>query len=120
MIRLGSDHLVDSPLAAQRQAVRCTSASFDVTALRRYWFPAQGFIGVGVTVYSETEAATLAARVAEAMGWTPLAVAPIVDLDASALDENHVRMNLGVPSERDVWFRSKSSICERAPNDGWS
>ena len=75
-----------------------------MVTLRRYWFPSQNSWGIGVTAFSEWEATNLATQVATAMKWALAPSPPIVDVDVSTLEANHVRPNMGVPSERGVWF----------------
>jgi hypothetical protein len=73
--------------------------------LKRFWYPATNasIMGVGVTAYSRSEAEVLAAHVATEMRYT-LAPDPIEDVDVRTLDQNHVVVNMGVSSQRGVWF----------------
>jgi hypothetical protein len=72
--------------------------------LTRYWIDVAGWIGYGVTAYSEAEALRLAQEAAELVGkdFTVISVTP--DIDVRTLDEGHVRPNMGPPCNHGVWF----------------
>jgi hypothetical protein len=71
--------------------------------LRRFWFPAFGHQGVGVTAFSCEEAFALARAAAERLGW-PLSGEAVADIDVRELDPGHVLPNMGPPSNPGVWY----------------
>jgi hypothetical protein len=73
-------------------------------ALRRFWWPVAGHLGIGVTSYTKEEALRLAQVVAAQHGWQFEPVEVVEDVDISQLDPRHVIPNMGVCSNRGVWF----------------
>lgn len=79
--------------------------------LRRYWFtfvksnsPSALNIGCGVTAYDEHDARRmLEDKVFPLYGFRDISNIT-QDVDIGSLDEGHVRPNMGVPSNRGVWF----------------
>ena len=77
-------------------------------ARRRFWFPTEPGLGVGVTAASEQEArqlteAALARRLAR--GGAPAAITDVVpDIDVRTPDPVHVLPNVGPAVVRGVWF----------------
>ena len=77
-------------------------------ALRRFWFPTEAGLGVGVTAASEPEARQLAETVLArllARDGSPAAITGAVpDTAVSTLDPVHVLPNAGPAAVRGVWF----------------
>ncbi len=73
------------------------------TLLRRFWFPGQGCLGVGVTAFTREEASALAEQTAARLGWH-LEGEVLEDVDVRTLDQQHVIPNMGICSNRGVWF----------------
>lgn len=73
--------------------------------LRRFWFPLDGHLGVGVTAASLEEAATLAEE-ARRETWPDAGPfgAPVQDVDVRNLDQKHVAPNIGFVAMRGVWY----------------
>ena len=77
--------------------------------LHRFWFSFEGLppfsvlnVGCGVTAYTYDDALQiLKGRVFKQ---SLPACSVITDIDVSTLDENHVRPNMGVVTQRGVWF----------------
>jgi len=75
-----------------------------MSGLRRFWFPVQGHLGIGVTAESREAAEQLATETATRLNW-PLDVASTIDdVDVRDLDEKHVIPNMGAVVWRGVWF----------------
>lgn len=82
--------------------------------LHRYWFEffipqkqAQSEpwgLGCGVTAHDYNDAVQLLKEFVFPQREVPPIHHVIEDVDISTLDEKHVRPNLGVPSQRGVWF----------------
>jgi len=82
--------------------------------LRRYWFefelpPAQARVvpwgmGCGVTAYDYDDAVQLMKELVFSIHEMPTIRAMTEDVDVSTLDAEHVRINMGVPVRRGVWF----------------
>ena len=77
--------------------------------LRRFWFSFEGLpsfsvlnVGCGVTAYTYDDALHLLKDRVFAQSLPACSV--IEDIDISTLDENHVRPNMGVVTQRGVWF----------------
>lgn len=73
-------------------------------ALRRFWFPLSPGLGIGVTAPTEAEARELAEIVRARYHPEAELLAPIVDVDVSRLDADHVLKNMGPTAVRGVWF----------------
>jgi hypothetical protein len=73
--------------------------------LRRFWFPIPGYLGVGVTATTESEARLLA-EWARAKCWpaAPAVGQVVVDVDVSMLDQKHVVPNMEAPIWAGVWY----------------
>ena len=78
------------------------------SSLRRFWFPIPGHFGIGVTASSRVEAESLAALAAAQVGWSFAASGVVEDVDVRELDQNHVVPNMGIVSNRGVWFPALS------------
>jgi hypothetical protein len=74
------------------------------SGLRRFWFPVTGHLGIGVTAWTRSEAVALALHTAAALGWQFDVGEVVEDVDIRTLDQGHVVPNMGVSSERGVWF----------------
>ena len=72
--------------------------------LHRYWFPAFGYMGIGVTAYSLAEAQALAKIEAARIGWSFNSADVVVDVDLQKLDQRHVVPNIRPPNFHGVWF----------------
>lgn len=72
--------------------------------LRRYWFPLTTARGIGVTAATDAEAAALAIDAQRRTAPTATLLEPLVDVDVSALDPDHVLPNIGPVVVRGVWF----------------
>jgi hypothetical protein len=72
--------------------------------LRRFWFPAQGHLGIGVSAMTREEAGLLAERAAKDLGWDVDGTQVVEDVDIRDLDQEHVIPNMGPPSFRGVWY----------------
>jgi hypothetical protein len=73
--------------------------------LRRFWFPLDGHLGVGVTAATLAEATALA-EAAKRESWPnaqPLGT-PVQDVDVRNLDQKHVAPNIGPVTIRGVWY----------------
>ncbi|HEY8830972.1 MAG TPA: hypothetical protein VIM21_00555 [Gemmatimonadaceae bacterium] len=73
--------------------------------LRRFWFPLDGHLGVGVTAATLDEATALAEQ-AKRRFWPdarPLGTAR-QDIDVKNLDQKHVVPNIGPVGVRGVWY----------------
>lgn len=70
-------------------------------AVRPYWIPISGRLGVGVTAYSEADALSLF-EVAFGSGKQHGVPTPVVDL--ADLDQGHVIPNMGNHLKRGIWF----------------
>jgi hypothetical protein len=92
-------------MARGRSGTRALARGQDgvVALLRRFWYPAADHFGVGVTAFSVEEATQLAQWAASQMGWR-LDGSVVEDVDIRTLDQNHVIPNMGVCSNRGVWF----------------
>jgi hypothetical protein len=81
--------------------------------LTRYWFEfdwgerppmrAEG-LGCGVTAFDREDALGLLAEAVFANSEVPAVKHVTEDVDIQTLDEGHVLPNMGIPSERGVWF----------------
>ena len=72
--------------------------------LMRFWFECEKGLGVGVTAFTFADAVTLIQNEPLAMLNKPNFKQFIVDVDISGLDKGHVIPNMGVCSNRGVWF----------------
>lgn len=72
--------------------------------LTRYWFEAAEGRGVGVTAYSLEDAISLIANQDIAISYKPDFSSYKENIDIQELDQNHVIPNMGVCSNRGVWF----------------
>jgi hypothetical protein len=82
--------------------------------LRRYWFsfvstthtrmPPGTRIGCGVTAFDQDDALGLLCSKVFKEDQVPPIMAIREDVDVSALDDGHIRPNMGDPSRRGVWF----------------
>ncbi len=72
--------------------------------LTRYWFRSEEGKGVGVTAYSRHEAESLVRSEGWVMGMRPSFTDVIEDIDVRDLDEQHVIPNMGICSERGIWY----------------
>jgi hypothetical protein len=73
--------------------------------LRRFWYPLDSYLGVGVTA-ATLEEATALAEAAKREFW-PNAQAlgtPVQDVDVQNLDQKHVAPNIGPVTVRGVWY----------------
>jgi hypothetical protein len=81
--------------------------------LTRYWFEfdwgemppvrAEG-LGCGVTAFDREDALALLSEVVFVDSEVPPVKHVTEDVDIQTLDQGHVLPNMGVPSERGVWF----------------
>lgn len=71
-------------------------------SLRRFWFRTAPGYGIGVTAYTEEEAAELAREVASELDQEILGVT--TDVDIRTLDQGHVIPNMRPPNLHGVWF----------------
>ena len=73
--------------------------------LRRFWFPLDGHLGVGVTAPTLEEAARMAdAAKREYWPTAPPFGTPVQDVDIRNLDQKHVAPNMGPVSVSGVWY----------------
>jgi len=82
--------------------------------LRRFWLefdvsinddhPIGVLVGCGVTAYDYEDAVRLIRERVFNGGELPTIRKAIEDVDLSALDADHVLVNMGIPSNRGVWF----------------
>lgn len=79
--------------------------------LHRYWFtfaqspsPSVLNIGCGVTAYDERDARDMLNKKVFPLYGVREISGVVQDVDISTLDEGHVRPNMGIPSNRGVWF----------------
>jgi hypothetical protein len=82
--------------------------------LRRYWFEFEipqaharlvvYGLGCGVTAYNYDDAISLMKELVFSKLEMPPIRSVIEDVDVSTLDVKHVRVNMGVPVNRGVWF----------------
>jgi hypothetical protein len=72
--------------------------------LRRFWFPIDGHLGIGVTAPSLQEAATLAEALCNKHWPGEELGVPLSDVDVGQLDQKHVVPNMGSPAVRGIWF----------------
>jgi hypothetical protein len=82
--------------------------------LRRYWFrfdpkgvgefPPGVAMGCGVSAYNYDDALRILRKKVFHCDLLPPILRCIQDVDISKLDEGHVRPNMGVVTERGVWF----------------
>lgn len=77
--------------------------------LHRFWFSFEDLppfsilnVGCGVTAYTYDDALQILKDRVFAQSLPASSV--IADVDVSTLDENHVRPNMGVVTQRGVWF----------------
>jgi hypothetical protein len=77
--------------------------------LRRFWFSFEGLppfsvltVGCGVTAYTYDDALQILKD--KVFEQSLPACSVIEDIDISTLDEHHVRPNMGVVTQRGVWF----------------
>lgn len=77
-------------------------------ALRRFWFPLSRGLGIGVTAPTEAEARELAETVRAQSYPESILRAPVVDVDVSSLDIDHVLPNMGPAAVRGVWFPARN------------
>jgi hypothetical protein len=73
--------------------------------LRRFWFPLDGHLGVGVTA-ATLEEATALAEAAKRESWPnaqSLGTA-VQDVDVRNLDQKHVAPNIGPVTVPGVWY----------------
>lgn len=82
-----------------------------MTRLRRYWFVFETFasptplnLGCGVTAYDFQDAVTLLAERVFPDRKLPTIVEHFEDVDVSTLDHKHVLPNMGIVTDRGVWF----------------
>jgi hypothetical protein len=71
---------------------------------RRFWFPAGGHFGIGVTAVDLADATNLATTAATQLRWTIDVAGVIEDIDVRDLEQNHVAPNMGVVVFRGVWY----------------
>jgi hypothetical protein len=77
--------------------------------LRRFWFPFNEGLGIGVTAFSDHEARDLA-EATRLECFPRSSFAGIVpDVDIRTLDQNHVVPNMGVVTVRGVWFPRRNA-----------
>jgi hypothetical protein len=82
-----------------------------MNALHRYWFSFEKFdrptplnLGCGVTAFDYDDAIKLLNERIFSSEKFPRIVNCIADIDVSTLDPNHVLPNLGLVSDRGIWF----------------
>jgi hypothetical protein len=73
-------------------------------ALRRFWFPVEGHLGIGVSAPTLDEATALAEQFRRA-NWASASLGiPINDVDIRELDQKHVIPNIGPVAVPGLWF----------------
>ena len=82
--------------------------------LQRFWFefdisiddphPIGVLLGCGVTAYDYVDAVQLVANLVFKASALPPIRRVIEGVDITTLDANHVLSNMGVPSNRGIWF----------------
>lgn len=79
--------------------------------LHRYWLtfvrseePSFLNIGCGITAYSIEDAKQIFEEEVAPLAGSRQIVGIVEDIAISDLDEGHVRPNIGIPSNRGVWF----------------
>ena len=72
--------------------------------LTRFWFKTEDSLGVGVTAYSLVDAIDLIKSEDVAMMFKPRFDLYIEDINIQELDQNHVIPNMGICTNRGVWF----------------
>jgi len=73
--------------------------------LRRFWFPLDGHLGVGVTAATLEEATTLAEAARRELWPNAQRLGtPVQDVDIRSLDQKHVAPNIGPVTVRGIWY----------------
>jgi hypothetical protein len=79
--------------------------------LHRYWLkcafsskPSSLNLGCGITAYNEADARRIFEETVVPVHGPREILEIIEDIDISTLEANHVRLNMGVPVYRGVWF----------------
>ena len=72
--------------------------------LRRYWFPLDTGLGIGVTAGSRAEAEAMAEAARGRYHPESAVGPPVEDVDVSSLDAERVLPNMGPVVVRGVWF----------------
>ena len=72
--------------------------------LTRFWFASEEGRGIGVTAYSLEDAINLIKSQDIAMMFKPKFESYIENIDIQKLDQNHVIPNMGICTNRGVWF----------------
>ena len=72
--------------------------------LIRFWFSTEKGLGIGVTAYSIEDAIAVIQAQESAMRYGPNFEEFIEDIDVQELDQGHVVPNMGVCTQRGVWF----------------
>ena len=72
--------------------------------LTRYWFKSEKGLGIGVSAYSLEDAISLVKGQYSAMYYSPDFSVYIENVDIQELDQGHVIPNMGVCTQRGVWF----------------
>ena len=72
--------------------------------LIRYWFSTKQGLGIGVTAYSIEDAISLIKDQDLAMSYNPILESYIENIDINELDQNHVIPNMGISSNRGIWY----------------
>ena len=72
--------------------------------LTRFWFSSQKGVGIGVTAYSLEDAIYLIKSEQLTMSLHPIFDDYIENVDIQELDRHHVRVNMGICTNRGVWY----------------
>jgi hypothetical protein len=72
--------------------------------LTRFWFSSLSGHGVGVSAYDLSDAIFLINHNSLAMSYSPILDSYVENIDVRELDHNHVIPNMGIVSNRGVWF----------------
>lgn len=70
-------------------------------AMRPYWIPLPGKLGVGITAYSEADALSLFEM---AFGTDTQHGVPMPVMEMAELDQGHVIPNMGNHLKRGIWY----------------
>ena len=72
--------------------------------LHRFWVEAKTGEAYGVTAYSESEAIAFSEKIATRLNRSFELADIKIDIDISTLDSGHVLPNMGLVTERGVWY----------------
>ncbi len=71
---------------------------------KTFWFESEKGLGVGVTAYDVDDAKYLIRSEKSVLNYRPNFKSYTEDIDIQLLDQNHVIPNMGIVTNRGIWF----------------